>query len=319
MALLVLTRPLAGTPPPPESLPVGRAALALGQRGHTVAFGGSDGALRAIPGGWKPFEGPVHVLYDRFPSWSWPQDYQRARSGLEHLPMGNPLAFRDLCRDKLAFQAACAAPMPEVLNDVRDFDAALRTWGGAFLKPRYGGLGRGVRFVRPGDPLPDRVEGAVRGQLEPTLLQRAVPAPSGLAALSLRVLMQRTVEGWVQAGVVARVSSEDPVANVDRGARALPAEQVCSPTTLTRQRAICGAVTSWIEDPQVVEVGLDLVVDPSGEPWLIEANSRPGGRLAALGPEHREAHLQACLRPLLYLCQTVSGEGVELPGQISRR
>jgi hypothetical protein len=315
MAVLVLTRPLAGSPPPPETLPVGNAALALTAMGHEVVFGGAEGALVAVPGGWRAWSGAVHALIDRFPSWTWPEDYARARGGLEQLPMGNPLGFRDLCRDKLAFQRECPASMPEVLNDPGDFEAALETWGGAFLKPRFGGLGRGVRYVRPGDALPAALEGAVPGQLEPSILQRAVPAPRGLAALSLRVLMQREVGGWVEAGAVARVSETDPVGNVDRGARALPAVQVCSGATLRRQRSICQQVTDWIEDPQVVEVGLDLVVDPQGRPHLIEANSRPGGRLRALGAEFAEAHLRACARPLLYLCQTVSGEGVLVGGQ----
>ncbi len=315
MAVLVLTRPLAITPPPPETLPIGRAALLLAERNLTLCFGGSQGALRAIPGGWAPWTGQACALYDRFPSWTWPLDYDRARAGLERLPMGNPLTFRDLCRDKLAFQRGCPVKMPDVLNDPGDFKAAVRDWGGAFLKPRCGGLGRGVRFVRPGDALPTEVEGAVPGQLEPAILQRAVSPPEGLAALSLRVLMQREEQGWVQAGVVARSSQTDPVANVDRGARARPAADVCDRATLRQQRSICEAVTNWIRDPLVVEVGLDLVVDPSGRPHLIEANSRPGGRLLALGPQHEQAHLEACLRPLLYLCQTVSGEGVLVGGQ----
>ena len=297
--ILVLIRPLEAAPPAPESLPIGRAALRLAREGVDVVFGTSTSASRAVPGGWERVEGDFRAVHDRYPSWTWPADYAAATSGLADLPVGNPTAFRDFCRDKVAFQAAMAVPMPELVTDPADFEAALEAWGSGFLKPRYGGLGRGVRQVRPGDPLPAELEGAVPGVLEPAILQRAVAPPRGLAGMSTRWLWQRDAEGaWRSAGGVARMSEDDPVTNVDRGARVEPVEEALAPRTLGASEALCSEVCRALDDPCIVEVGLDLVVDEAGEPHLIEANSRPGGRLRALGPRFHEAHVEACARPM---------------------
>lgn len=300
--MLTLVRPRKGAPPAPETMPIGRAALRLAAEGVPVVFGTAQQRMRAVQGGWEEDARPVVALHDRFPSWNFPDLYAQATQGLEDLPRGNPLRFRDLCRDKVRFQDEVPVPMPEIVTDSSRFEAAVDSWGAAFLKPRFGGLGRGVRFVRPGDPLPAQVEGAVRGVLEPAILQRAVAPPEGLAGLSTRWLLQREVDGaWVIAGGVCRISETDPVTNVDRGARVEPAS-----TLGVRTQGACHevlhAVADWITDPEVCEVGLDLVVDPDGVPHLIEGNSRPGGRLAALGPAFREQHVEACARPLRYLC-----------------
>ena len=283
-------------------MPIGRAALRLAAEGVPVVFGTSTSRMRAVPGGWEPDERAVTALHDRFPSWNHPLEYARATAGLEALPRGNPVRFRDLCRDKVRFQLQVPVPMPEIITDSRDFEHALATWGAAFLKPRYGGLGRGVRFVQPGAALPAQLEGAVAGQLEPAILQRAVPAPDGLAGLSTRWLLQREADGsWIVAGGVCRISETDPVTNVDRGARVEPDDRLDA-ATRAMCREVLEAVAAWITDPEVCEVGLDLVVGADGVPHLIEANSRPGGRLAALGPAYREQHVEACARPLRYLC-----------------
>lgn len=299
----MLVRPLAGEPPAPETVPIGRAALHLAAEGVDVVFGTAEGAQRPVAGGWRATEVAPIAVHDRYPSWSYPRAFERARAGLRDLPWGNPLSFRDHCRDKVAFQRGTQVAMPELVEDPTQFDAAVREWGSGFLKPRFGGLGRGVRFVRPGDPLPARLEGAVPGELEPSILQRAVPPPDGLAGLSTRWLLQRDVTGaWICAGAVCRVSRTDPVANVDRGAEVLP-ETALEPRTRDAARSLVAAVCEELRDPQVCEVGLDLVIDPDGVPHLIEANSRPGGRLRALGPAWDDAHVQACARPLRYLCQ----------------
>ncbi|MCP4807771.1 MAG: hypothetical protein GY913_09550 [Proteobacteria bacterium] len=303
MSVLTLVRPGPVAPPPPESMPIGRAALWLADQGVDVVFGTAELKMRAVPGGWQLAEEDPVAVHDRFPSWNHPREYAAATLGLEHLPRGNPIRFRDLCRDKVRFQREVPVDMPEIVIDSSDFDSALRSWGAGFLKPRYGGLGRGVRYVRPGDDLPSELEGAVLGQLEPAILQRAIAAPTGLAGLATRWLMQRSEDGsWVVAGGVCRTSETDPVTNVDRGAHVVPADTLDAHTG-HRCREILEAVADWITDPEVCEVGLDLVIDPDGVPHLIEANSRPGGRLQALGPAYRDDHVRACARPLLYLCQ----------------
>ncbi|HJN73691.1 MAG TPA: hypothetical protein QGF58_07145 [Myxococcota bacterium] len=298
-------------------MPVSRAALKLADEGLDIAFGTSVMALRAICGTWQRVEAEPTAVHDRFPSWTWPDTFAAATAPLEGLPFGNPIAFRDLCRDKVLFQEHLELPMPEIVTDPGQFEAALEDWGAAFLKPRFGGLGRGVRRVVPGDPLPVAVDGAVAGVREPSFLQRAVPPPRGLAGLSSRWLWQREPCGaWTFAGGVARISKDDPVTNVDRGARVEPVDEALGPATLDEADAVCRAVCAQLEDPCIVEVGLDLVVDCGGHVHVIEANSRPGGRLRALGPRFHEQHVEACARPLRAL-HALSGATSDRPGQMA--
>jgi glutathione synthase/RimK-type ligase-like ATP-grasp enzyme len=297
-------------------MPVSRAALKLADEGLDIVFGDATRALRAICGGWQRVEAEPTAVHDRFPSWTWPEEFSAATAPLEGLPFGNPIAFRDLCRDKVLFQEHVGLPMPDVVTDPEQFEAALEDWGAAFLKPRFGGLGRGVRRVVPGDPLPRTLEGAVAGVREPSFLQRAVPPPPGLAGLSSRWLWQREPGGaWTCAGGVARISKDDPVTNVDRGARVAPVAEAMGPATLREAHALCRAVCARLEDPCIVEVGLDLVVDHDGHVHLIEANSRPGGRLRALGPRFHEQHVDACARPLRALHE-LSGATSDRPGRM---
>lgn len=296
----VLVRGRPGRAPAPETFPIGRAALAAKRRGVDVCFGD----LVPVPGGWTPRASPVRVQYDRYPAWSDPQGYAAAlRPGV---PLANPAPIDALCRDKVACQRALEAAgvsMPQVEVDPGRFQERLQDWGAGFLKPRFGGLGAGVRRVEPGDPLPVELPGAT-GVLEPSILQRAVPPWSG-AACALRMLVQRDLQGWHVVPVVARVSDTDPVANVERGAQAVPAIDHLPPDTVAAARDLAVTTAAALADPWTVELGVDAVVDRAGNPWLIEVNGRPKGRLEALAHAHPErfaqAHLDACVRPLVWL------------------
>ena len=67
-------------------------------------------------------------------------------------------------------------------------------------------------------------------------------------------------------------------------------------------KAICDALDCLETTQHLVEAGLDLVLDSEHQPWLIEVNSRPRGRmevLASTKPEaYLNAHIDACARPL---------------------
>lgn len=312
--VLVLLRPRPQAPKPPEATAIGRAALALRAEGVKVCVGSAQAAWWATPGAWvRASTAEVGAVHDRYPSWTWPEGYAEALRGLERLPRGNPHALQALCRDKLASQRALEAAglrMPEIEDDPSRFAERLEGWGAGFLKPRGGALGRGVRRVVPGDPLPSEGEGAVRGQTDALILQRAVPPPEGVAALCLRALVSREVDGsWVVAPPVARRSLTDPVANVDRGAEALPAEDLLPADTLAAARALCVRVAEALRPGHepLVELGVDLVIGADMQPQLIEVNSRPGGRLEVLYAQDparfAEAHLQACARPLRALAR----------------
>ena len=222
--------------------------------------------------------------------------------------LANPWALTELCRDKLRcqrFLEEAGLELPPVEANPDRFAARLETWGAGFLKPRFGALGAGVRCVRPGDPLPATLPG-LQGLAEPALLQRAVPPPAGLAGMSLRLLAQRAPDGtWEEAPVVLRQSREDPVVNAARGAELALADQALSPMTRAAvsrlAQAACRAFAAGPDGQHALELGLDLGIDQAGQPWLIEVNGRPQGRLEHLArgaPALAALHLETCLRPL---------------------
>ena len=280
---------------------MGRAALALVAEGIPVSFGG----LMPEPGGWRRCQQAPLLAYDRFPSWTFPQEYAQLTRGLG-IPISNPPRIQALCRDKLATQAAlesAGVPMPEV--SATPTPELLREWGGGFLKPQFGGLGRGVVYLRPGDPIPSHLPGAT-GALEPAILQAPV-LPSQGPFVSLRALVQRESSGWVCAPVVARVSQE-PVSNVDRGAQALPAQDLLSPLQLQQVEEVAISAASALADPWTSELGVDLLLSSTDEArsvQVIEVNGVPKGRGAVLAqrePERFGAAYQAALeRPLRWL------------------
>ena len=305
----------------PALRPVGRAALKLREEGVGVVFGDElvDGLMSgwaAEPGRWISVrQVPVVALHDRFASQTYPEAYRAILDGMAGLPMGNPLALTMLCRDKIESQRvleAASLSMPSVEPDPARFEDTLAGWGAGYLKPRFGALGRGVRRVLPGDPLPAEGEGAVLGVVEPLFLQRAVAPPAGWAGWSLRVLVQRRVGGgWTVASRVLRRSREDPVVNVARGAEVGPAERVLEPARVRALDALCLQVADILASQPwgrlAVELGVDAVVDERGDFHLIEVNSRPRGRLEAMAEQDparwADAHVEACARPLRYLAR----------------
>ena len=301
--------------PPPEARPIGRAALALGGEGLELVFGdtlraGRMSGVIARPGGWETVhERPVSALHDRYPSQRRADRFAQILSQLGGLPLGNPLALTMLCRDKLACQRLLEAEgvrQPDVVAAPDGFAAALDGWGAGFLKPRYGALGIGVAHVLPGDTLPAVRPGAVPGRDDPAILQRAVPPPAGWAGRSVRVLCQRLTDGtWWQSTGVVRQSREDPVVNAARGAEVVSATVLSDATRAaitTLCDRTCVALSAALDGCWLVELGVDLVLDSDEQPWLIEVNSRPRGRLEALASSNPDrylaAHVAACARPL---------------------
>lgn len=305
---------------PPHLRPIGRGALRIVRGGGEVVFGDrlrGDSLLghRLTLKGWESGQFRVDALYDRFPSQSRPREFSAILKAQGALPMGNPLSFTELLRDKLDFQALMESTgivMPEVVSDPLAFEDALDAFGRGFLKPRYGGRGRGISLVTPGDRLPAWGEGAVPGVEEPLFLQRAIDPPEGWAGVSVRVLLQREPEEegrWIVVSNVVRRSRTDPVINVHRGAEAAPAATVLSPFLCLQledaAQAVAEALGGVADIDLATEMGVDLVLNAQNIPVLIEANSRPRGRLEALAIAYPEAyalpHIEACARPLRYL------------------
>lgn len=292
----VLVPTLAGEPPPPTSTPLGRAAATLREEGVALLFGhtwAEDGALQGVfaqGDRWVPAQARPAALYDRAPMLGQAAAYAAAIRGAAGLRIGNPPALRALCQDKLACQQALDAAgvggLPPVEDEPAAFAARLEEWGAAFLKPRFGSRGVGVRRVARGepDPLPAALPGLRPGQDDPALLQFAVPPPAGDAGWSVRVLCQRAPTGrWITTPAVLRRSAVDPVVNAARGAVLEPAADRLSDPD---HRFALGLALTACEvlgaDPAALELGVDLVIDREGQAWIVEVNGRPDGRLTGL-------------------------------------
>ncbi|MEM6930247.1 MAG: hypothetical protein AAF602_25125, partial [Myxococcota bacterium] len=210
----------------PADWPIGRAALALEAEGIAVvigdrAEGGVLSGVRARDAGWVDVALPVNGVYDRFPSRSRAEEHAQLRAALVGVRWVNDPRIVALCADKVACQAWIAehVPMPEVEADPERFAARLAAWGSGFAKPRYGAFGAGIERVTTGSTIDGVRETSVPGEVEPTILQRAVEAPAGFAGIALRVLVQRTADdAFVADPAVVRFSLDDPVVNAARGA-----------------------------------------------------------------------------------------------------
>lgn len=308
----VLVAPGQGATSRPSELPMGRAALRLAAEGLDVVFGGlaRGGRLvghRAVADRWEPAEATVRAAYDRYPSQTDPAGFAALLAELGEVVVANPDDAVRLCRDKLATQRvleAAGVPIPEVEADPSRFAAALASWGAGFLKPRHGAFGRGVSRVTPGDPLPAVGEGAVPGVADVLFLQRAVPPPEGWAGVACRVLVQRERGGWWLGPPVARRSRVDAVVNAARGSEVVPLAEM-APDLVDAVAGLAGRVATALAaaagGPRLVELGVDVVLARDGGAWVVEANSKPRGRLLSLAetdPGWLDAHVEACCRPL---------------------
>jgi glutathione synthase/RimK-type ligase-like ATP-grasp enzyme len=317
----------SGKVPPPSSRPVGRAVGRLSMEGIRVVFGEvvyrSDGDIlmdgMEVDGEeWRAAAGVrIHAIHDRYPSQNRREAYERIIGNSGGLPIGNHPAVTALCRDKLECQRwleRFGIDMPEVVSEPSLFQDRLSRWGGGYIKPRYGAMGVGVQLLVPGQAFSKRIPGAT-GEEEPAILQRPVSPPSGWAGLSLRVLAQReSASAWIRRPGVLRRSRHDPVVNAARGAEVLPAGDGLPQETLRKAAELVEDVCRCIEASEgghlAAEVGVDLVLDASYRPWVIEVNSRPRGRLESLAsilPDRFGAlHEEACVQPIRFLADFIS-------------
>ncbi|MEO0601077.1 MAG: YheC/YheD family protein [Myxococcota bacterium] len=316
MTIGVLAPRVRDDPGHPADWPIGRAALALEAEGTAVVIGDrADGGVlsgvRARDTGWVRATLPVTGIYDRFPSRSRAAEHTQLRTALAGVRWVNDPRIVTLCADKVACQAWITdhVPMPAVEADPERFAERLAEWGSAFAKPRYGAFGAGIERVTPESTVAWVRVTSVAGEVEPTILQRAIEAPVGYAGIALRVLVQRTPDDAFVAGpAVVRFSVDDPVVNAARGATVTDAAG-CAEVDEPRAQALAIAAAERLASApggtDLVEIGVDLVIDAQRVPHVIEVNSRPRGRLEVLATidptRYRNLHLEACARPLRWL------------------
>jgi len=257
----------------------------------------------------------VVAVYDRYPSQTRPEDFQEALEQLHGVPLCNPPKVTSLCRDKLLcqrFLEESGVELPSVEGDPALFVERGKQWQHCFLKPRFGSFGMGIQMVTARDwqNRADRIVEAIAGQ--DWIIQAGVCPPSDWAGVSLRALCQRDgFRTWQVLPVVVRRHRSDPVVNAARGAELVAADHVLGQTTREQVEAIslqvCHALSTLPEGDAIVELGIDLVVDADDAPHVIEVNSRPRGRLAALADQWPDrfacSHRDAIVRPLMSLAE----------------
>ena len=322
ITVAVFVPPVQNTRPPPTDLPIVKALTQQSKLDVHVVFGfdvfNEENSVRIKGLGvknneWISSNRIIDIVHDRFPSQIRRQHFEHLQLLTENILWGNPFETTMLCRDKLLCQKLLESNgcrLPKVIDVQECFQDALEEWGAGFLKPRYGALGIGVTHVIPGTSLPATLPSVVPNQEDPSILQRAIQAPKGWAGMSVRQLIQKLPDGsWIPRTPVLRHSKIDPVVNVARGAQATPAASILPSDTINaiQQQSLlaCQILDAQPNGLTNIEFGLDFVIDPDFEPWLIEVNSRPRGRLEFLAeqmPEqYRREHEQACIQPILTL------------------
>lgn len=206
-------------------------------------------------------------------------------------------------------------PVPRTaLLDEQSLRAFLSRYDHVYIKPRAGSQGTGViEVVRSGDgrhvvrtltatyeirgarPARDRImELAGQGPEESPdcLVQQGIaaeaPGQRRFPRFDLRLLMQKNGRSrCILTGLVARVSQTGgPTSNLSNGARSEEAEPLLDALygRSAREKVLRDAAeasfAAWgrmeAELGPIGEVGLDIVPDAAGTPWIIEVNARPG-------------------------------------------
>jgi glutathione synthase/RimK-type ligase-like ATP-grasp enzyme len=284
---------------------------------------GQGGSAAVLPEGqWRPgaawFRGLTRVL-------------AAIDAGAEHLRPTHPsrhiLAMTDKwrCQERLE-QAGVATPpaclAPDTAAALRDL-LATRRWPAVFVKPRFGSSGAGVlawrrsgvreQLVTPaalhGDLLVndkhlhsyenrasiDRIFAIVLS--DAALVQRWIPkAGSARGPFDLRVLV---IDGVV-ALRVGRVG-RGPITNLHLDAERAAPEALLAGLprgTLASVDALCLAAAAVFPGHRCL--GVDLLVDPRGRPFVVECNAwgdfLPG--LLAHGQDSYELQLRGLMREM---------------------
>ena len=346
--VVVLCHQKSQNPDPKNPWPLQQVIAPLNQQGFKILFAAPQGfcshqdqlkvtGMEFKENRWcqRHIISPV-ALYNRFPERLYPLPFQRAVDLADqyNIPIANPPNLVHLLRDKWRcskFFKEAGIQSPEVITLERNFIKTLREWKTAFLKPRFGALGRGVIQV---DWQTDRalIEGIQNQQTKDFhlklstkrendgewLLQHSIEPIRKDCFVCFRSLVQRDQQGTpVSAGCVARVGQK-VVVSVASGAKAKPggqylkeffgnkkARQIIEKIIRTDSilfKALEKKLAS--KATQIAEIGADYLIDSQGALWLLEVNGVPQGRLQAvskINDRWASDYHKALMRPFLYL------------------
>ena len=209
--------------------------------------------------------------------------------------------------------AGLVLPHTEIL-DAYALRAFLARYDHVYVKPRVGSLGTGVMEIvrsaegrqvirtldatfetRGAGPAMDRImalTAGARGEPMGCLVQQGIsaepPSERRFPRFDLRLLMQKNERSrWDLTGLAARVGqTSGPTTNLSNGARSEEAEPVLDALygrplrkEILRRAEEASFTACRLLDAElgpIGEVGLDIVPDAAGLPWIIEVNARPG-------------------------------------------
>jgi glutathione synthase/RimK-type ligase-like ATP-grasp enzyme len=183
------------------------------------------------------------------------------------LPVLNRFELEEICKDKLLTYEKFPRLVPETVEASREAaERFIQDDGKVVVKPRFEFGGRGVSVIDSADEMESGPN---------SLLQRYVDASTGIESLDvdgvhdLRVL----VVSGEPALCYAREASEGFVANVSRGASIRFVELEDLPT---KAAEVVREVAAEFERYSPSFYSIDMVFDPSGDPHVLEFNSKPG-------------------------------------------
>lgn len=320
-----------------DSLAYARRLADVGRRlGITVvAFsvddllpeGGAVSALRFTPHGAPrrqtlPMPDVVYDFVRHHPTAAFRRYAEARRQAL--WPSPSRLGSNKWTHYKALRKTPLSRHLPETVlwdaSDARKTEKLLRrllAGGDVVVKPANGTGGRRIALIRAGTPLSEaRVFLSRHYRRRKTLLQRYIPHAVGDFVYDIRLLVQKNAAGaWAPTGIgVRRNARHALVTNLARGGRAVrlheylinargfstsEAENI-EAELLTFGLQVAAHLDRSLES-SLVELGLDLVLDPEGTPYLLEANTKPD-RKTFLRLGDRAAYGLAHARPLLYLC-----------------
>ncbi|KKR23372.1 MAG: hypothetical protein UT55_C0095G0006 [Candidatus Peregrinibacteria bacterium GW2011_GWE2_39_6] len=227
--------------------------------------------------------------------------------------INSPAVFR-VTRDKwmmntIFVQNVISTPKTELfLNLAQLQDAFLfkKDEQAFFLKPRYGMKGKGIfRLARDfNGHLSMRGEGrrfegevAILDTLrecfavEEYLIQHAISPPrlkqdGSTVPFDVRILIQRPKEDWEVVHLLGRQGGKDQAtSNISGGGEPLLFDQIGArldwPISMSElsvrleKMALSAAVALQKEVPEVRDIGLDVILDQQGTPYLLEMNAKP--------------------------------------------
>lgn len=202
--------------------------------------------------------------------------------------------------------------------------------GSVVIKPRFGGRGQGVIFIRPAGRAgvyrwipargPSRLLGPaglariarVLSRRRNYIVQGALPLVNYQGGrCDLRIPIQRNGRGeWqVLPGTLKRAVRHRFVTNIAQGAKAYPyhvaVTAIFGPETAARiwqevqQLALRVAERLSEVHPRLADLGLDIGLDGDGKPWIIEVNFRDQ-RLCSLKARQWDTHTQLYYNPMAY-------------------